>query len=321
MAQLRFREAQGRDFEDLGIRGTALQKDFREADEEKITDVIPEEFIEDSIEILLSIADCLDEGMSVAYAYSDSVLYVRIFDGERYVFPLPFMLTEDADLTDACRNLSLYTRRELIPLIISDVPREELEVLTELFRYLDASCYTDDEDTFFVKVNNECDECDELPTLELDGIIFDALTEADDASYAELCRDRELNKFWGYDVNEDEPDAEPSYYRSVALREFADGVAMTFAVRFEGELAGEATIYDFDYFGSAAIAVRVLPAFHGKGIGSRSVRGLIEIAGGIGLRELRTEIMNDNTSSIKMTSKYMNLDSVGESKTKFTLQL
>ena len=109
--------------------------------------------------------------MSVAYAYCDAVLYVRIFDGERYVFPLPFMLTEDADLTAACKNLSIYARRELIPLIISDVPREELDVLTGLFRYLDASCYGDDEDTFFVKVNNECDECDVMPELELDGIL------------------------------------------------------------------------------------------------------------------------------------------------------
>ena len=259
--------------------------------------------------------------MSVAYAYCDAVLYVRIFDGERYVFPLPFMLTEDADLTAACKNLSIYARRELIPLIISDVPREELDVLTGLFRYLDASCYGDDEDTFFVKVNNECDECDVMPELELDGILLDAITEEDDANYAALCRDRELNRFWGYDVDEDKPDAQDSYYRSVAEREFNDGVAMTFAVRCDGEFAAEATIYDFDYFGSAAIAVRVLPAQHGKGVGSRAVRALIEVAKAIGLRELRTEIMNENVPSIKMTSKYMTVDNIDGCKTKFTLQL
>ena len=259
--------------------------------------------------------------MSAAFSYADEVLYVRIFDGERYVFPLPFMLSDDADLLAACRNLAKYSRRELIPLIISDIPRDELVVITDLFRYVDATCYEDDDDTFFIKVNNECDMCDELPTLELDGIRLDAFLESDDAKYASLCRNRELNKYWGYDVDADKADAEDTYYRSVVEREFADGVAMTFAVRLDGALAGEATIYDFDYFGSAAIAVRVLPEFHGRAIGSRSVRALIEIARSIGLSEVRTEIMNENIASIKMTSKYMNIVSVENGKTLFKLKL
>ena len=289
--------------------------------EGQITGVVPQNFLDDCVEILESISDCLDDGMEVAYSYFDSVLYARIFDGERYLFPLPFLLTDDADLTEACRNLAIYARRELIPLIISDIPRDELSVLTDLFRYIDAACYEDDDDTFFVKVNNECDMCDGLPVLELDGIRLDALTEEDDAAYAELCRNRELNKFWGYDVDVDNPDAEDSYYRLVCERELSDGVAMTFAVRLEGELAGEATIYDFDYLGSASIAVRVLPEFQSRGVGSRSVRALIEVAGEIGLSELRTEIMNQNEASIKMTSKYMDVEKVEKDKTKFTLKL
>lgn len=259
--------------------------------------------------------------MSAAFSYAEDVLYVRIFDGERYVFPLPFMLSDDADLAEGCRNLAKYSRRELIPLIISDIPRDELPVITDLFRYVDATCYDDDDDTFFVKVNNECDMCEELPTLEIDGIYLDAFLQSDDEKYASLCRNRELNKYWGYDVDADKADAEDSYYRSVAEREFVDGVAMTFAVRLDGELAGEATIYDFDYFGSAAIAVRVLPDFHGRAIGSRSVRALIEIARSIGLAEVRTEIMNENIASIKMTSKYMDIVCVESNKTLFKLKL
>ena len=65
------------------------------------------------------------------------------------------MLSDDADLAEGCRNLAKYSRRELIPLIISDIPRDELSVITDLFRYVDATCYDDDDDTFFVKVNNE----------------------------------------------------------------------------------------------------------------------------------------------------------------------
>ena len=259
--------------------------------------------------------------MSVAYSYREAVLYVRIYDTERYVFPMPFMLSDDADLAEACRNLARYARRELIPLVISDIPREELGVLTGIFRYVDACCYEDDEDTFFIRVNNECDMCEELPKAEADGIRLDALCEADDVEYAALCRNRELNKFWGYDVDVDNPDATDSYYRSVAERELADGVAMTFAIRLDGEFAGEATIYDFDYFGSAAIALRILPRFHRRGIGSRSLGVLIDVARRMGLTHLRTEIMNENISSIKMTSKFMNVEKIENSKTRFTLQL
>ena len=48
----------------------------------------------------------MDDGMSVAFTYCDEVLYARIFDGEKYVFPLPFVLTDEADAEGACTNLS-----------------------------------------------------------------------------------------------------------------------------------------------------------------------------------------------------------------------
>ena len=321
MAKLSFREAWGDDARNHEQLRAGIDEYQEYIQEKEVSAGIPDEYREECLDILLSIGECLSDEMSVAFSYSGDVLYVRIYDGERYVFPLPFMLSDDADLTLACRNLAEYTRKELIPLIISDIPRDELSVITDLFRYVDAACYEDDDDTFFVKVNNECDMLEELPLMELDGILLDSFAESDDAKYAELCRNRELNKYWGYDVDEDKADAEDSYYRSVAERELADGVAMTFAVRLDGALAGEATIYDFDYFGSAAIAVRVLPEFHGRAIGSRSLRAIIEIARGIGLTELRTEIMNDNEASIKMTSKYMNIEAVEANKTLFKLKL
>lgn len=259
--------------------------------------------------------------MSLAYAFDKNILYVRIFDGERYVFPMPFMMSEDADLKDACVKLSAYTRRELIPLIITDIPREELGFICGIFPHVDASCYEDDEDTFFINVNNECDLLSEVPSFTEGDVSLGPITEADTALYASLCGDASLNKYWGYDVREDNPEADSDYYIYVADREFNDGVAITLAVRYRNQFAGEAVIYDFDYLGSAAIAVRILPDYHGRGIGSRAVSSLIKLAKEIGLSSLRTEIINENIASIKMTSKHMNVESVGKSKTKFTLCL
>ena len=244
-----------------------------------------------------------------------------MYDGERYVFPLPFMLTEDADAEGACLNLAIYSRRELIPLIITDVPRDEIEFLCSVFPHIDAYTYEDDDDTFYIKVNNECDMLDDIPSTELDGITLDALRDEDRGRYAELCRDRSLNKYWGYDVDEDNPDGNADFYLDVARRELQDGVAIALAIREGGEFVGEATIYDFDYVGSAAIAVRVLPACHSRGIGSRATKALIKLSGEIGLKALRAEILKENENSIKMTSKYMKVAKRENGKVYFTLSL
>ena len=262
-----------------------------------------------------------EAGDTVAFAYLDDVLYARIFDGEKYLFVLPFMLSENADAQGACINLASYTTREMLPLIITDVPREELEFICSVFNHVDAYSYEDDDDSFYLKVNNECDMLSDFPSIELDGITLDAITENDKVRYAELCRDRDLNKFWGYDVDVDNPDGDADFYLDTVRRELDEGVAITLAVREGGVLVGEATVYGFDYRGAASIAVRVLKGLHSRGIGSRATKALIALAGRIGLSELRAEILNENENSIKMTSKYMKLIKRTESKTYFTLSV
>ncbi len=259
--------------------------------------------------------------MTAAFFYSDSVLYARIFDGERYVFPMPFMLTDDADIKSACILLSQYAVREMIPFILTDIPREELSVITELFRHVDATCYEEDDDSFFVKVNNECDMLDLVPSITESDVTLDGITEADAENYAALASDRELNRYWGYDALADNPDGDPAVYLDTVRREFDTGVAITLAIRLDGKLVGEAVMYAFDFMGGAQIAVRVLPAYHGRGVGSKATRALIALAREIGLLRLGAQIMNENKASIKMTSKYMKVEMIDSCKTTFTLSL
>lgn len=272
-------------------------------------------------EIIVSICSGLGEEMMAAFFFADDILYARIFDGEKYVFPLPFMLTDDADIKGACLDISRYAVREMIPFIMSDIPREELPLITELFRHVDAVCYEDDDDSFFVKINNECDMLDSFPEISVDGITLDEITDSDKEVYAALCNDSELNKYWGYDARVDNPDGDADAYLSTVRREFDEGVAITLAVRSSGELAGEAVIYAFDFTGGAEIAVRILPSYHGRGLGSTATRALISLARQIGLTRLRAQIMNENAPSVKMTSKYMDVESADNCKTVFTLLL
>ena len=282
---------------------------------------VPDEVCLDGGDIIRGLVEMMGEGMSVAFAYRDEVLYARIYDGERYVFPLPFMLTDSADARGACITLAAYSVREMVPLIITDVPREELEFICSVFPHVDAYTYEDDDDTFYLKVNNECDMLDCVPTAELDGVTLDELCESDRDRYAALCRDRELNRYWGYDVDVDNPAGDPDFYLATVRRELEDGVALTLAVREGGELVGEATVYGFDYLGSASIAVRVMRDCHGRGIGSRATASLIMLAREIGLSTVRAEILEDNTPSIRMTAKYMTRTKTENGKVYFTSEL
>ena len=283
--------------------------------------LVPDELSEDALEIILGLYEFVGDATAIAFSYCDEVLYARIYDGERYLFPLPFMLTDTADAEAALVSLADYSVREMVPLIITDVPRDELDFIMSVFPHVDASAYEEDDDTFFIKVNNECDMLSCVPKIELDGIALDEITDADKDVYAQLCRDRNLNRYWGYDVDADNPDRASDFYLEVAKREFDEGVAVTLAIRESGELVGEATVYGFDYRGGACIAVRVLPHCHSRGIGSRATRALISLAKDMGLSALRAEILNENEASIKMTSKLMKLDKTTESKTYFTLSL
>ena len=289
----------------------------------KVTDAlsVPSDLADDAIEIISGLSMSMCDWMNVAFAYLDNVLYARVWDGEMYVFPLPFMLTEDADAVGACLNLAAYSARELIPFIITDVPREELEFVCSVFPHVDAYSYETDEDSFFIKVNNECDMLHYMPEIELDGITLNELLDSDKERYAELCRDRDLNKYWGYDVDSDNPDGNADFYLDTARREFKDGIAIALAIRESGEFVGEATIYGFDYRGSASIAVRVLKKCHSRGIGSRATEALIALAAQIGLSTLTAEILLENENSIKMTSKYMTLEKCDNGKAYFTLSL
>ena len=256
-------------------------------------------------EILDSFISLANEGVSVAVTIAHGSLSVRIIDGESCLFFFPIAFSVSADISRACLDIAEYARKELVPLTFTDVPRECIGELSGLFSRLDARAYEDDEDCFFVMVCSECSSLDNFPTCTVGDIILDEIAEEDKEVYASLCRDKELNKWWGYDVSEDNPEGESDYYLAVARGEYKAGVAITLAIRNKGSFVGEAVIYDFDYQGGAAIGIRILPEHQQKGIGSKSLEALISLCKKIGLVELRASIVEENKASVAMTKKYM----------------
>ncbi|MBQ9084949.1 MAG: GNAT family N-acetyltransferase [Clostridia bacterium] len=277
-----------------------------------------EEYLTD---ILDSFRQVAAEGVDVAICHCQGCLNVRIIDGESCMFVFPIPLFDDADVMGAVLNVSEYSRRELVPLTFTDVPRDYISELGRLFSRLNASVYDDDEDSFFVAVESECSALEELPSITVDDITLDEIQDEDKHIYARLCSDRELNKWWGYDVSEDNPSLDEDYYLAVARGEFRSGVAVTLAIRHGREFLGEAVIYDFDYRGSAAIGIRILREKQGGGVGSRALRALIELCRSLGLKELRTSIMEENEASVRMTKKYMQLVKSENGRADFVLPL
>lgn len=246
------------------------------------------------------------EGAEVAITSSHGCLLVRVFDSDGYSFVYPIELIEGSSISDALSMIADYARHELIPIYFTDTPREELNTLRRVFLHIDARAYDDDEDLFVVRVGSECDLLDEIPTVIGDGISLSPIIEADIRSYAALCRNEQVNRYWGYDYKEDEADAPDSYFVDVVNSEFRRGVALSLAVRREGgEFVGEAVIFDFDYRGGAKVAIRLLPEFQEMGIGTQALKCLISLSRDIGLSVLCAEVMRENIASVRMTEKQM----------------
>ncbi len=264
-----------------------------------------EEYISD---ILSSFLELSGEGIEVALTAASGCLLARVYE-EKYSFVYPIEVSGEADVAAALILLSEYARHEMIPFYLSDVPREELSLVGEIFPHIEARAYGEDEDSFVVGVLNECDlVAYDAHSAAFGSVRLTDLLPEDKERYARLSRDEAVNRYWGYDYKMDAPDADEEYFLKTAERELYCGVALSLAVRpkeGEGALIGEVVLFDFDYRGSAMLAIRLLPEYQGRGLGTEALRAALHLASGIGLKTLRARVKLENIASIKMTERVM----------------
>ena len=268
----------------------------------------------DKDKCILILSDLLDiPDIEVAYCVFEHSLIVRICDGGEYVFDYPYLF-DGADATLTLRAISEYARRELIPLIITNVPREELSHVTDLFPLVTAQAFEEDEDLFVVKVENEISSLGEFPSLTNDGVTLKKIEKADADAYFALCTDDEVNRYWGYDYKLDNPNPTPDYFSNVAEGEFDAGVALALGI-YDGErFVGECVMYDFDYFGSCEIGVRLLKSEQSKGYAGKAIRAIFALGRELGLKSTLTRVKSLNAPAIRFVEKYMSFvnESSGE---------
>ena len=286
---------------------------------QRIIDDIPNADSEYLGEIISSlIEDCETE---YALSTCGDCLAVRLFDN-RYSFLYPIQLCDDADVVSAIIAIRDYAVKEEIPLIYTDVPVEELGVIIPIFRHANIDAADADCASYNLSVLTEVSLMDSVPRIYIDDITLDAHRAEDDSKLARLCRDAETNKYWGYDFALDAPEADDAYFRITAEEEFNRGVALSFAVRLEDDFVGEAILYSFNGSGECDIAVRILPEYRRRGIGSTVIKRLIEFCSDIGMVRVRCRVNSANKSSVKMCRGCFESENEIDSETSsFTIEL
>jgi RimJ/RimL family protein N-acetyltransferase len=277
-------------------------KALNEKNKEKTLEYISAGLPSLAIESIRDIVDSFDTGIGdveFSVCCSRGCLLVRIFDMGRYLFLFPYEVCEGAELAIALSDIAEYAMREEIPLTFSDVPSEYLSLLSG-FRHMNIDAEGADGDTYRVQIKTECQLIDEIPEIVGSRVTLNAVLPEDVAAYARLCKDENVNKYWGYDYKNDIPDPDDGYFFQNAMHEFAAGIALCAAIRYKGVFAGEATLYAFDGRGGAEFAIRLLPQYWGRGLGGEAVECVMELAKKIGITVLRSKILKENKPSVAM---------------------
>jgi RimJ/RimL family protein N-acetyltransferase len=246
-----------------------------------------------------------DGNAEIAVTVSHGCLLTRICAYD-YVFLCPVPIGEGASIADAADEVRKYAIKEELPIGFIDVYADDVSEVSEPFRFTDTQPMDESEEAFVVSALTEIDMVEGVPTVEGEKIILDEITEDDAENYARLCRHNEVNKLYGNDYKDDYGDApDLAFFGRMEAERYA-GLSMSFAIRYEGSFAGEAVIFGFDFVGGAKVAIRLLPEFWGKGIGSEALELLLEVSKEIGLKTVTTAVKKENAPSIRMTGKYMN---------------
>ncbi len=114
-------------------------------------------------------------------------------------------------------------------------------------------------------------------------VVLTQIIESDKPAYLKLNTDIENNRYWGYDYREDigitGPVDENTFYDSV-MYDMRAGDSINFAIRLskDGEMIGEAILWNFTLDGTAELGCRIFPEYQGKGYGKSAFKAAADFA-------------------------------------------
>ena len=212
-----------------------------------------------------------------------------------------------------------YATREEIPLVFTDVEKEELGGLVSLFRHTRIDALDPAASLYRVSVDSEGALFGEIEEIFSQDLTLSEILDSDIEEYARLSRDPEGLKYWGYDYREDNADADDAYFLSEMRRAREIGTAVSSALRLEDKFIGEAMLYAFDCQGGAEVGIRLLPEYRGMGLGGYALELLFELAEMMGVITLYATVFIENEPSVRLFSAYMDEVSRTENTVRFRL--
>ena len=253
--------------------------------------------------------DMIDENpdTGVAVCTLCDCLLVRLFDMGRYLFVFPVPLCDGADPMAALDGMRAYAVKEELQMSVVDLPAEYIGDTVRLFSHTDVTAADPEHEVFVIRAISECEQIEEIPEVTEGGLKLLGMCEDDAADYAALCRDEEVNKFWGYDYKDEIHDPADSYFYNEQRAELERASAVTFAVKWRETFIGEAVLFHFDLKGGAEIGFRLNKNYHGRGLGTRTLKLIFRAAEAIGLSYLSASVMRENVASVRLLEKQMEL--------------
>lgn len=230
------------------------------------------------------------------------------------VFFYPSGISDAADESRALLDITEYCIESECTERITDVPCDKLASALRGATHAEVEYIGGD--AYVVTLISECSLLEYTPEL-MEGSIYLCGPEfcfADE--YKRLLLYKSVNLYTGYDVRSEMQSADAKFFVEEAIWEQKRGKALTLFATIlsesgENVFIGESVIYSFDCRGSAEISIRLLPEFMGRGYGAQLLSGAMKIAEQIGIFRVFMRVLAENTASVKLASKLMDL--TGES--------
>lgn len=173
-------------------------------------------------------------------------------------------------------------------------------------------------DKYNLAVKRTFDGLSKLPKIKTARLTLAEVAERDEAAFAALCRDRELNRFWGYDWRQDAPETvEDQWFLRDIRNDFRQKNELPLGIYCKTTLVGEVVLHHFGYRAQAEIGMRVLPEWQGRGIAKEALLGLMEYGfGKLSLERIEAKCFKENVASAA-TLKAAGMRVCGEDETYF----
>jgi len=154
----------------------------------------------------------------------------------------------------------------------------------------------------FYEVTNQFDLYHGLPTLAGKRLSARPMEEADKDSYFALVMDEERNRYWGYDYKNDVPNGvipNADYFFKDVQKDYQSRECLSLILHDkENHFLGELVLYNFGFFNSAEIGVRLTKQAEGQGYAQEALGLGINFLKELGLAKITYECYLANEKSL-----------------------